>query len=135
MPNRIFRPPTALICMGLVCNKRVHTKKLSKSHLVKHFSSMHIWFDIWIIQIILDTNVLQLYKTTVLFLTASISRRTLDLVIFHFSTKVQIYNILVSPKFTTHIRKPLKLMYLKRFWTGIVLGIVIVLTFASIFIA
>ena len=29
----------------------------------------------------------------------------------------------------------LKLMYLKRFWTGKVLGIVIVLTFASIFIA
>ena len=26
-------------------------------------------------------------------------------------------------------------MYLKRFWTGLVLGIVIVLTFASIFIA
>ena len=29
----------------------------------------------------------------------------------------------------------LKLMYLKRFWTGIVLGIVIVMKFASIFIA
>jgi hypothetical protein len=29
----------------------------------------------------------------------------------------------------------LKIMYLKKFWAGIVLGIVIVLTFASFFIA
>ena len=34
-----------------------------------------------------------------------------------------------------HFFRDWKLMYLKRFWTGIVLGIVIVLTFASIFIA
>ena len=32
-----------------------------------------------------------------------ISRRTLDLFIFHFSTILQIYNKLVSSKFTTHI--------------------------------
>ena len=61
--------PKALTCMGLLCNKSVRIKKssvtFSETLLMLIHAHLIPYMDI--------TNVLQLYKTTVLFLTASIS--------------------------------------------------------------
>ena len=45
------------------------------------------------------------------------------------------YSSEVGAVSTTQAALPLKLMYLKKFWTGIVLGMVIVLNFESFFFA
>ena len=55
--------------------------------------------------------------------------------IIHQKRRYSIFGDLSQSEKLSQIKPPLKLMYLKRFLTGIVLGIVIVLKFASFFIA
>ena len=50
-------------------------------------------------------------------------------------TKVCNYTLHISIKYNAAKYAALKLMYLKRFWTGIVLDVVIVLKFESFFFA